>query len=325
MTKAPQPTMRLLGGLCSGGADWDTAEFTGLFERLGAIEGSTAAYQRYLGYSGEADGNTEVRFFGVAVDSIDVVPPGLVGIELSEGTLAVIGPSFPAPTVPWHGHVNWNWLDRTPETAAVGEFTAHVPNDWLSRATSPVLEFILSANAYFRRGGVLDDNVNLVSYDPSWPVLFEQMADSICKTFPPEIVLRVEHYGSTAIPGMPAKPIIDILIEVPSFAKARLTLIPALNRPDCEYWWYNDHMLFILRSEPMGKRMYHLHVAPGGHSLWDGIAFRDYLRLNPVEAKRYAALKHELAEHYPGDREVYTKRKEGFVHRVTAKALRSRQ
>jgi hypothetical protein len=64
---------------------------------------------------------------------------------------------------------------------------------------------------------------------------------------------------------MPAKPVIDILDEVPSFLEARRSLIPASNKPDSEYWWYNDHRLFILREAPMGERKFHVHVAPRGH------------------------------------------------------------
>jgi len=94
------------------------------------------------------------------------------------------------------------------------------------------------------------------------------MANWLRNAIAPEIALRVEHYGSTAIPNMPAKPFIDTLLEVPSFAEARRSLIPVFNKPECEYWWYNGHMCFIVRKDPMGTRTHHIHAAPRGHRLW---------------------------------------------------------
>jgi GrpB-like predicted nucleotidyltransferase (UPF0157 family) len=77
-----------------------------------------------------------------------------------------------------------------------------------------------------------------------------------------------------------------------------------------------------VRKELMGPRTHHIHAGPARHRLWEGIAFRDYLRTHPDEASRYAALKHDLAEHLTTDREAYTNNKESFVREITAKALR---
>jgi len=65
----------------------------------------------------------------------------------------------------------------------------------------------------------------------------------------PGVALRVEHYGSTSIPVCPAKPIIDILVEIPSWEEGRKRAIPVFNSPEIEYWFYNDHMCFILRDK----------------------------------------------------------------------------
>ena len=136
----------------------------------------------------------------------------------------------------------------------------------------------------------------------------------------PDIALRIEHYGSTAIPGIPAKPVIDILMEVPSFTEARRNLIPLFNKPECEYWWYDEHMVFIIRDRSTGLRTHHIHAAPKGHQVWQGLAFRDYLRTHPEDARRYATLKYKLAESHGNDREAYTDLKADFVNEIPFKA-----
>jgi GrpB-like predicted nucleotidyltransferase (UPF0157 family) len=72
----------------------------------------------------------------------------------------------------------------------------------------------------------------------------------------------------------------------------------------------------------MGKRTHHLHLAPAGHEIWNGLAFRDYLRTHPEEAARYASLKRQLAESHQTDRERYTEAKTEYVKKVTEKALK---
>ena len=73
----------------------------------------------------------------------------------------------------------------------------------------------------------------------------------------------------------------------------------------------------------MGTRTHHIYAAPGGHRVWEGIAFRNYLHAHPDEAVGYTALKRQLAEYHATDREAYTDSKDGFLRKVTAKALRS--
>ena len=137
----------------------------------------------------------------------------------------------------------------------------------------------------------------------------------------PEIALRIEHYGSTAVPGMPAKPVVDILVEVPSFRKVKERALRCTNDETWEYWWYSDHMVFFKRKKLMGERLYHIHIAPAGHVVWNAIAFRDYLKAHSEEAERYVALKRKLAVSYAQDREGYTEAKTEYVKEITAKAL----
>jgi GrpB-like predicted nucleotidyltransferase (UPF0157 family) len=298
------------------------AEFASLFERLGAIVDDAGAVTRYGKYCGDAGRRTEVRFFGIETDFIKYILRGMVALVLGDNTITVLKPTRTGPAIVWRGHLTWNWLDRSTPESPVGEFEVHVPAEWTTQPESLPIEFAVSANAYFENGKSSDDDVSLVEYDPIWPTRFDGMASWLRRNVPPEIVLRMEHYGSTAIPKMPAKPVIDILLEVPSFIEARRNLIPIFNKAECEYWWYNDHIAFIVREKLMGLRTHHIHVAPAGHRLWEGIAFRDYLRTHPDEASRYATLKHELAKRYNTGREAYTDGKEGFVREITAKALR---
>ena len=315
--------MRLVGELRTRGVDWSVSQFAVLFERLGATVEGAGAIKRYVRYFGDVDGCTEVHFFGIEVEFIEHLLEGMVALELSENAITVLETTRTGPGAVWQGYLTWNWLDRSSPGAPVGDFSARVPADWTSQPNRPPVQFIFSANSYFEPGRIFDDNIRLVGYDPTWPAKFDEMANGLRRAITPEIALRIEHFGSTAIPNMTAKPVIDILLEVPSFAEARKSLIPLFNKPECEYWWYSNHMLFIVRNELMGTRMHHIHAAPRGHRMWEGIAFRDYLRAHPDEAARYAALKRNLAEDHATDREVYTNSKDDFVREVTAKALRS--
>ena len=82
-------------------------------------------------------------------------------------------------------------------------------------------------------------------------------------------------------------------------------------------------MCFIVRDEVTGIRTYHIHLAPAGHRIWEGLAFRDYMRTHSGDAARYVALKLDLAKCYQKDREGYTDAKEAFVREITDMALRA--
>ncbi len=314
-------SLRLLGEFKLCGSDWNNQEFAGLFARLGAIANTAGGPVRYVRYYGQVSGQTEVRFFGINIDSPVSIPPGMVVIELNKDSVSVYRPTLTGPIQVWSDRLTWNWFNGSVIVAPVCEFTVRSPAGWTVKADHPMVEFILSANTYYESGKILNDEVALLEYDRQWPVQYEEMASWLRQTIPPEFALRIEHYGSTAIPGMPAKPVIDILLEVPSFAEARRQLIPAFIRPDCEYWWYHDHMVFIVRDRPMGVRTHHIHAAPAGHPVWDGLAFRDYLRTHPTAAEQYADLKRKLASRHLADREAYTDSKAQFVREITKQAL----
>lgn len=303
--------LQLVGGLLIGG-NWDLDGFGKLFGRLTSEVKHTGELTRFIGYEGVAGEDVRVRFFGIEVSRIDDIPKGMAAWDISGDTWTVSNEQG----VVWRNKLAWQWVDWPGSGRLIGEFTAPCPLEW---SPSP-LEFRLTAHAYTAPGGNLDDDVHLVDYDPSWPRQFEEMARWIREELG-DAALRVEHYGSTAIPGMPAKPIIDILVEIPSFAEAHRSVLARFNYLEWEYWWYSGHMVFIKREKPMGQRTHHIHVAPADHEIWKGLAFRDYLISHPEEASRYAALKRELSARHRTDRERYTVAKSDFVREITAKAL----
>jgi GrpB-like predicted nucleotidyltransferase (UPF0157 family) len=304
--------MKLAGGLQIRGGKWDLDSFGALFHRLKQGVEHADDPIRHVGYEGFDGDRCDVRFFGVEVREIGNIPEGMVGWDLRENTWAVLDHSGDS----WEGSLTWNWSDNS-----LAEFTAACPSEWSAEPPHAPHEFRISANVYIARGKSLDDEVHLVDYDDSWPRRYEEMASWLAESLGPDLAPRIEHYGSTAIPGMPAKPVIDILVEVPSFEEARRRAVPVFNKPECEYWFYSDHMVFIVREEFMGKRTHHIHMAPARHRIWDGLAFRDYLRTHPDGASRYVALKRKLADRHQTDRERYTIAKEDFVREVTAKAI----
>ena len=320
MSRRPQPVTRLIGALLTQGADWSLSEFAALFERLGGAGRGTGT-NRFVRYYGGANGQPDVRFFGMEVDRIESIPEDMVALELYEDRIMVLAPTGLGPAPIWSSNLAWSWLDRAVEGRPVGDFKARIPSFWALPRCQQTAEFVLSANSYSEEGRATDDDVRIVEYDPGWPARFEEKAQEIRRILPRDAAPRIEHFGSTAIAGMDAKPVIDILVEIPSFSEGRRKLIPALNKPECEYWWYDDHMMFVVRNEMMGTRTHHIHAAPAGHRFWEGVAFRDYLRANPDDAVRYANIKRELAVKHPTDREEYTALKRDFVLEITEKAL----
>ena len=140
----------------------------------------------------------------------------------------------------------------------------------------------------------------------------------------PASIVGLEHFGSTAIPGTSAKPIIDILIAVRSLADARRSYVGALEALGYVYWAdnpRNDRMFFVKGMPPYGaRRTHHVHVTERDGEMWQRLAFRDYLRAHPDEARRYESLKRQLAARHATDREAYTDAKTDYVDSVLRKA-----
>ena len=170
------------------------------------------------------------------------------------------------------------------------------------------------------------DEVEIVDYDPRWPILFDEEAERLRATLDPSLIVGLEHFGSTAIPGLSAKPIIDILIAVRSLADAQANFVEPLRNLDYVYWAENprkDRLFFVKGMPPFGsRRSHHVHVTEPHGELWQRLAFRDYLRAHPEEAAIYEQLKRRLATEHKRDREAYTDAKSAYVESVMRKVIR---
>jgi len=155
--------------------------------------------------------------------------------------------------------------------------------------------------------------VHIVPYDPAWPALFELERQLLSRLLRPWLVGPIEHVGSTAVPALSAKPVIDVMAAVGSLEESRDALA-ALPEAGYEYAPYRVDVMHWLCKPGFSFRTHHLHLVPYRSRLWtERIAFRDRLRSDPVVAREYAELKHRLAEIHRFDREAYTEAKSPFI------------
>jgi GrpB-like predicted nucleotidyltransferase (UPF0157 family) len=163
--------------------------------------------------------------------------------------------------------------------------------------------------------------IELVDYDPAWPAKFAAERELLRAVLAPWLTGPIEHIGSTAVPGLRAKPVIDIMAPVESLPASR-DAIPALTALHYEYWPYKVELMHWFCKPSDEHRTHHLHIVPTGSDLWRArLAFRDRLRKDPLARAEYAALKNDLAERYHDDREAYTDSKTEFVQRIVAEEL----
>jgi GrpB-like predicted nucleotidyltransferase (UPF0157 family) len=168
--------------------------------------------------------------------------------------------------------------------------------------------------------------IYLVAYDDAWPERFAEESRAIFGVLGGH-ALAVEHIGSTAIPRIAAKPVIDIMVLIESIAAAPALFEP-LERLDYHYYPYAEDVTperrWFCKPGP-AHRTHHLHLVQACSPFHrDHLLFRDYLRAHPDEAARYEALKRDLAARFPEDREAYTDAKGPFVRAVLEKAREAR-
>ena len=170
----------------------------------------------------------------------------------------------------------------------------------------------------------MPDRIAVVPYDPEWPALFRQLGAALRGVLG-DTALRIDHIGSTSIPGLAAKPIIDIQISVAGFDPLEAFRVPI------------ESLGFIFRAsnpdltkryfrETPGERRTHIHVRRAGS--WPeqfALLFRDYMRTHDEDAKRYAEIKYHLAQQYGEDRHGYTDAKGPFIWEIMIKADRWNQ
>jgi len=164
----------------------------------------------------------------------------------------------------------------------------------------------------------ITEEVALRAYDPHWPGMFEAERERLLSLFPDDFI-AIEHMGSTAVPGLAAKPVIDILAGVASMEAARALVAPLCAQGYTTSAEFNATLTdrqWLMRWAN-GHRTHHLHLVVHGGPVWDQrLRFRDALRADPALAWNYAALKTELAAKHPTDREAYTEAKAAFVRAV---------
>ena len=163
-----------------------------------------------------------------------------------------------------------------------------------------------------------NDDVQVVGYDAIWPLKFEAEQAALQECIGPWVTAGIHHVGSTSVPGLVAKPVIDILVGVESLDQSRPCIEQVAARSYL-YWPYRtDVMHWFCKPGPV-HRTHHLHLVPAGSPRYqDELAFRDTLRADVALASRYAALKQDLATRFRHDREAYTERKAPFIREVLA-------
>jgi GrpB-like predicted nucleotidyltransferase (UPF0157 family) len=164
--------------------------------------------------------------------------------------------------------------------------------------------------------------VEIVDYDPAWPRLFAEEHEKLADALGPWLAGPIEHIGSTAVPGLAAKPVIDIMAAVATLGSSRPAIAAAGELAYC-YYPYRAELEHWFCKPTTAFRTHHLHLVPFGSRLWEeALAFRDYLRTHPETALEYERLKRQLASEYRLDRERYTEAKAPFIARITALARR---
>jgi|SRR3989344_1891384 len=169
--------------------------------------------------------------------------------------------------------------------------------------------------------GLERGKVRLVSHNPKWAELFEQEKSLLLKTFGDRI-LAIEHIGSTAIPGLPAKPIIDINVAISSLKDIGIFI---KELPKLGYEYIPERMFADRKFFPKGpaeERTHHLNLVEiTSETEWkDKLLFRDYLRIHQEAREIYSKVKQGLADKHPDNREEYRKQRSVFVDSIIKRA-----
>ncbi len=167
--------------------------------------------------------------------------------------------------------------------------------------------------------------IEIVAYNPEWPQMYREEAAKIEAVLDAEII-AIHHVGSTSVPNLSAKPIIDILVVV-----RQIESVDDYN-PQMEQLGYTPKGEYGIPQRRYFSRAigtthtHHLHIFPPAHpEIERHLAFRDYLIAHPHEAQAYEALKRQLAQHFRHDSTAYTEGKSEFIRGVDERARRWRQ
>ena len=164
--------------------------------------------------------------------------------------------------------------------------------------------------------------IEVAPYDARWPAAFEQERALLAEALGPWLAGPPEHIGSTAVPGLAAKPGIDIMAPVHTLAASRPAIEAARELGYVHYPYKPDVMHWFCKPSA-AHRTHHLHLVPLGSPLWrERLAFRDALRADPELRASYQALKLDLAQRHRLVREAYTDAKTPFIEQVLRQAAR---
>ena len=168
--------------------------------------------------------------------------------------------------------------------------------------------------------------IRIVPYNPDWKMLFEQEKLLITRILGEDVALNVEHFGSTSVVGLAAKPTIDIMVEVSILndkIKSNITQkLKAIGYGNMHNAEKENKMTFGkgYTESSVCAQTYHIHIREKGSTPQEEIYFRDYLRQNYDVRDEYAELKYSLAEKHQFNREDYTQAKTEFIMKITGAA-----
>jgi len=165
-----------------------------------------------------------------------------------------------------------------------------------------------------------NDKIIIKEYDPNWQSLFEVERDELMEAIG-HYVADIQHIGSTAVPRLAAKPVVDIMVGLRRLLDAQDCILP-IEAMHYEYLpelelekGFEDRRYF--RKSKNGIRTHQIHIVEINSDFWKRtLLFRDHLRAHPQSANDYAALKKELAKQFENDREGYTNAKTDFINGV---------
>jgi len=184
------------------------------------------------------------------------------------------------------------------------------------RCDPAVREPFIAALAGSPEQPVVDEPIRILGYDTAWPARFEKERTQLQGAIGRWVLGGIHHVGSTAVRGLDAKPIIDILVGIKNLESSRACFGP-LAELEYQYAPYRtEEMHWFCKPDPR-HRTYHLHLVPFASRRYEEeLAFRDRLRADPALAAEYVSQKGDLASQFTHDREAYTNAKSDFVRRV---------
>ena len=176
-----------------------------------------------------------------------------------------------------------------------------------------------------RIAALMKERIAVVPYDPTWPQRFAEVEQRLKKLLPKNLVQRIAHIGSTAVPGLSAKPIIDVQVEVNDMQEVIDRVVSMMQEAGYEFIWRpsigenEPYYAWFIKRDHQGERTEHIHILAPDQSSAERIIFRDILRRHPEDAAAYEALKNALAKKHPRDRVAYTAGKTEFIRNTIRK------